>query len=69
MFTSQFQKKLLYTIGIILVIFLLKPSIFFKPNGLPRQYGIGYDFEGYKKTLFNFQFCIIIIVLFVYILV
>ena len=35
----------------------------FKPNGKPRVYGVGYDDEGYKKTLYTFQFTIIIMVL------
>lgn len=55
-----------YLIGAILVIYLLKPNILFKPNGKTRSYGLGYDDEGYKKTLYTFQFYIIIIVLILY---
>jgi hypothetical protein len=55
-----------YLIGIILIIYILKPTMFFKPNGKTRLYGLGYDEEGYKKTLYTFQFCIIIIVLILY---
>lgn len=50
-----------YLIGTIILLYLIKPSIFFKPNGKPRLYGIGFDEEGYKKTLYTFQFSIIII--------
>jgi hypothetical protein len=39
----------------------MKPTLFFKPNGKPRQYGIGVDDEGYKKTLYTFQFAILIL--------
>lgn len=56
-----------YLVGIILIIYLLKPNIFFKPNGTTRIYGLGYDDQGYKKTLYTFQFAIIIIVLMLYI--
>jgi hypothetical protein len=56
-----------YLVGIILIIYLLKPNIFFKPNGKTRIYGLGYDDQGYKKTLYTFQFAIIIIVLMLYI--
>lgn len=55
-----------YLIGIILIIYLLKPNIFFKPNGKTRLYGLGYDDDGYKKTLYTFQFAIIIIALLLY---
>lgn len=56
-----------YLVGIILIIYLLKPNIFFKPNGKTRVYGLGYDDQGYKKTLYTFQFAIIILVLMLYI--
>ena len=63
---SDFQKKLMYIIGAIMLIYVLKPTLLFKPNGKSRVYGLGYDEEGHKKTLFNFQFIIIFIVLIVY---
>lgn len=55
-----------YLIGIILIIYILKPNIFFKPNGKTRSYGLGFDDEGYKKTLYTFQSAIIIIALILY---
>jgi hypothetical protein len=54
--------RLPYLIGSIAILYLLKPSILFKPNGRPRQYGIGYDDEGYKKTFYTFQLAVILIV-------
>lgn len=58
--------KVPYLIGAILMLYFFKPSILFKPNGKPRQYGVGYDEEGYKKTLYTFQFSIIILVVLIY---
>jgi hypothetical protein len=43
---------------------VFKPSLFFKPNGKPRQYGVGYDEESYKKTMFTVHVAIIVFVLF-----
>lgn len=54
-------KRAPYLVGIILLIYILKPSVFFKPNQKPRVYGLGYDEEGYKKTLFSMQFVIFLI--------
>lgn len=55
-----------YLLSIIIILFIIKPNIFFKPNGKIRLYGIGYDDEGYKKTLYTFQFAIIIIIVLLY---
>lgn len=41
----------------------------FKPNEKPREYGSGYDSEGYKKTFYTFHFGIILIVILVIMLV
>ncbi len=63
--SEEIQKKIVYLFCIIVITYIVKPSILFKPNGKPRVYGIGYDYEGYKKTLYTFQFAIIIFSLFV----
>ena len=60
--SKQTINKIPYLLGMIIMIYILKPSILFKPNGKPRVYGIGYDEEGYKKTLYSMQFAIIILV-------
>lgn len=62
--TDNTKRRLPYLIGIIALLYMLKPSILFKPNGKPRQYGVGYDDEGYKKTLYSFQLAIIVAVVF-----
>jgi hypothetical protein len=61
-FSPDITKRIPYLVGGILLIFLIKPVILFKPNGKPRLYGIGYDDEGYKKTLYTIQFVIIALV-------
>jgi len=58
------KQKILYVILFILIIYFLKFPVFFKPNGKTREYGIGIDSEGFSKTLYTFQFSIIIIALF-----
>ena len=57
------QTQIIYVIGTILLLYISKPILLFKPNGKPRLYGLGYDDEGYKKTLYTFQFIIVIVVL------
>lgn len=53
-------KKLPFLLLLILVIFQTKPAFLFKPNGKPREHGFGLDSEGYKKTMFNLHFFIIV---------
>jgi hypothetical protein len=50
----------------ILVVYTIKPNIIFKPNGKIREFGLFYDNEGYKKTLYNFQFLLIIFIILAY---
>jgi hypothetical protein len=64
--TDKVKKKIPYLLGAIILLYIVKPSILFKPNGKPRIYGIGYDDEGYKKTLYNMQFAILVIVVLLY---
>jgi hypothetical protein len=64
--TNKFKNAVPYLLGLIISIYIVKPSIFFKPNGKSREYGFGYDEEGYKKTLYTFQFAIIIAAVLLY---
>ena len=64
--SSKIQRQIPFLIGAILIIYIIKPSLFFKVNGKPRLYGFGYDDEGYKKTLYTFQFVILILALIFY---
>ncbi len=61
--SNDSKRRIPYIMGIIAALYLIKPSILFKPNGKPRDYGVGFDEEGYRKTLYTFQFVIIIAVL------
>jgi hypothetical protein len=65
--TEKAKQRIPFLLGAIILMYIVKPSILFKPNGKPRIYGIGYDDEGYKKTLYNMQFAILIIVVLIYI--
>lgn len=53
-------KNLPFLLLLIIVVFQIKPSFLFKPNGKPREHGFGLDSEGYKKTMFNLHFFIIV---------
>ena len=55
--------RIIYTILFIILLFVIKPNIIFKPNGLPRHFGFGHDKDGYKKTMYNIQLIIFIFIL------
>jgi hypothetical protein len=58
--TSNSQQRVLYLLVFIAILFYVKPSLLFVPSGKPREYGVGFDEEGYKKTLYNVQFVIFV---------
>lgn len=66
--SNSVKNKIPYLFGIIILIYIIKPNLLFKPNGKLRMYGLGYDNEGYKKTLYSFHFIILLIVLFLYVI-
>lgn len=66
---TKTQTALPLVIFFILFIYTIKPNMLFKPNGKLREFGLFYDNEGYKKTLYNFQFILIIFVILIYYLV
>lgn len=68
LFSQGTTQKIFYLILIILILYIVKLPIFFKPNGKPREYGIGTDYEGFSKTFYTFQFAIIIITIFIVVL-
>lgn len=61
MFSKTVRKQIPILILLILAVYMLKPAFVFKPNGKIREYGFGYDSEGYKKTLYTFPFIIMIV--------
>lgn len=70
MLLSDKVKRILpYLIGIIIVFYITKPSISFKPSGQLRNYGFGYDTDGYKKTLYTVQNLIILVTIVLYLFI
>jgi hypothetical protein len=64
MIDDKLKSKILLLVGIIIFIYMLKPSIMFKPNGKMREYGLGYDNDGYKKTMYSMQTIILLVALY-----
>jgi len=61
-----FTHQIVILVGFIIVFYLVKPSVTFKPDGKLREFGVGYSKDGYRKTfltLFN-----IILILTVYLM-
>lgn len=59
-----FSHQIVILVGFIIIFYLVKPSLTFKPDGKLREFGVGYSKDGYRKTfltLFN-----IILILTVY---
>lgn len=66
MFSDKVKRLLPYLIGSIVILYIVKPSISFKPTGQLRNYGFGYDSDGYKKTLYTLPILIIFLTVFLY---
>ena len=64
--SEKVTRQIPYLLGVIIILYIVKPNILFKPNGKPRIYGIGHDEEGYKKTLYTFQFIILVLTIIIY---
>jgi hypothetical protein len=45
----------------ILIVYAMKPFFLFQENGRRRQFGIGYNHERERKTLFDMTFMVVII--------
>lgn len=58
------SKRVVSFLPIVLLIaallYFFKPELVFKSNGKMRESGFGTDSEGYKKTLFTFQWILIV---------
>lgn len=48
---------------VITCIVFMKPNIIYRPDGQARSFGVGYDTEGYKKTLYNMPALIVLAIL------
>jgi hypothetical protein len=60
MLSNNVKQRIPFLLAVILFLYTFKPSMFFKPNGKPRSYGFGTDEEGYKRTVYTFQFVVFI---------
>jgi hypothetical protein len=67
MLSDKVKIILPYLLGSIFIFYIVKPSISFKPNGKLRNYGFGYDTDGYKKTLYTMHNIIILLCVLLYI--
>lgn len=65
--SDKVKKTLPYLVGLIILLYMYKPSLLFKPNGQLREYGFGFDKDGYKKTLYTMQNIIFVITIGVYV--
>lgn len=68
-YSEKVENAIPFIFFFILIIYSLKPNILFKPNGKLREFGLFYDNEGYKKTLYNFQFMLFVFIIIIYYLV
>lgn len=59
----MFNKQIYLVILMVLLIYLTKPNLIYKPDGKLREYGAGYDKNGYKKTFFTLPITITIVVI------
>jgi hypothetical protein len=56
--------NIFYITTLIILLYHWKPPFLFKPNGKLKEYGVGVDSEGYKKSVFNIHLIIIIAIIF-----
>jgi hypothetical protein len=69
MISSKVKSIVPYILVSIVLLYIIKPPIVFKPNGKLREYGLGYDSEGYKQTLYTMHTLIIVLVVFLYLFI
>lgn len=60
-FSNKLQNKLVTLVSFIVIFYLIKPSITFKPNGTLREFGVGYSKDGYRKTFLTLLNIIILL--------
>jgi hypothetical protein len=57
---SYIINSIYYIVSFVILLFVFKPSIVFKPDGTSREFGLGIDNQGYKKTLYNTHFILLL---------
>ena len=58
-FSQKVVKIVLIVLLFIIFLYGLKPNLIFKSNGQTRSYGVGYDCDNYKKTLYTMPIVIL----------
>lgn len=56
-------QRSVYLVLVIISLWTIKPNFIFKPTGVPREWGTGMDQEGYKKTLIDLRWCILMTII------
>lgn len=65
--SPKISKVTLYLIGIIIMLYITKPAILFKPNGRIREYGFNHGKDGSKRTLFTMHTIVVVSVVLLYV--
>lgn len=65
--SNKIYKILPYLSIFILILYFSKINLIFKSNGQVRNFGVGYDADGDKKTLFTIHYIIICVTIFLYV--
>lgn len=66
LFTSKLKNSFVFISLFIIFIYIIKPNLIFRQDGKLREYGVGLDSDGYKKTLYTMHFFTIIFVIGLY---
>ena len=67
MLSNKVYNIIPYLFSIIIILYMLKPNIAFKPNGQLRSFGFGNCKDNYKKTLFTMQNIIVFLTVILYV--
>lgn len=67
MLSNKVYNIIPYLFSIIILLYVVKPNIAFKPNGQIRAFGFGIDKDNYKKTLFTMQNIILFLTVLLYV--
>ena len=57
---SGLVTKTIFVMSFVVVMYLTKPTFMFKNNGKTREWGVGLDENGHKKTLLDTRWAMVI---------
>lgn len=57
---SSLITKAIFVMSFVVVLYLIKPTFMFKNNGKTREWGVGLDENGHKKTLLDTRWAMVI---------